>query len=35
MFKGNNVWYSTSEEIYEDNVKGIVVGKNGMGKSYI
>ena len=35
MFKGNNVWYSTSEEVYEGNVNGIIIGKDGMGKTYI
>ncbi|KAM3146841.1 hypothetical protein pb186bvf_000995 [Paramecium bursaria] len=35
MFKGNNVWYSTSDEINEGNLKGIIIGKDGMGKTYI
>ena len=35
MFKGNNVWYTVSEVIYEGSINGIIVGKNGMGKTYI
>ena len=35
MIKGNNVWYSTSDEINEGNLKGIIIGKDGMGKTYI